>query len=133
MPVIMTVMFFLGVHFVPPDAGSFTIRSDQAMIRFSRLEDGGWKAVLDSGVDMGVWRAEETRVIMEIGDEQQTLELADIISRPANRDWTSVSEVNLGAMTATLETQRGDREVTIVVKYDETESVVMIAWPQPTD
>jgi hypothetical protein len=82
---------------------------------------------------MGVWRAEETRVIMEIGDEQQTLDLADIVSRPANRDWTSVSEVNLGAMTATLETQRGDREVTIVVKYDETESVVMIAWPQPTD
>lgn len=69
MPVIMTVMFFLGVHFVPPDTDSFTIRTDQAMIGFSKLEDGGWKAVLDSGVEMGVWRVEETRVIMEIEDE----------------------------------------------------------------
>jgi hypothetical protein len=129
MPVIMTITFFLGVQFVPPEARSFTIRTDQAVIRFSRLDDDGWKAVLDSGVDMGVWRVEDTRVITEVEGEQQTLDLAEFISPPADKDWTTVSEVNLGAMTATLETRRGDQDVTIVVKYDETENVVTITWP----
>jgi hypothetical protein len=132
MPVIMTVMFFLGVQSVPPDAGSFTLRSDQALIRFTRQGAGGWRAVLDSGVDLGVWRVEGARVIVEVEDSREVLDLADITSCPANDDWTKPCEVNLGATRATLEIRKGDREVAIVVTHDATESLVTIEWPQPT-
>ena len=125
---LIQILFLIAVNLVPADVPSFSIVEDgTTKIQFMRQKDGGWE-VNEPKEWCGTWRLDTTKVSITRADGGSETDLAQLLTIPANADWRTLKELDLGKTKVRIDRKPTGARITFKdggkVKQHE------IQWPE---